>query len=176
MANPLPIPKQKWVPKKAHGKANARGLTGAEIAARELNAREREQRLQERDQLAINMTLSASTTAEIPLFGPRDVAVITGQQEEMLIIRATPPPAPEELFVRATPPPVPEELLVRATPAPPQDSLLLPSEEEENPFILPASTAPALLQTDARPKRARGPTLDYKAMHEGKQNQPKRGK
>lgn len=54
VANPLPIPKQKWVPKKAHGKANARGLTGAEIAARELNAREREQRLQERDQLAIN--------------------------------------------------------------------------------------------------------------------------
>jgi hypothetical protein len=23
---------------------------------------------------------------------------------------------------------------------------------------------------------ARGPTLDYKAMHEGKQNEPKRGK
>jgi MULE transposase domain len=79
VAQPLPIPKQKWVPKKAHGKANARGLTGAEIAARELNAREREQRLQERDQLALNMTLGASTAAEIPQFGPRDVSVVTGQ-------------------------------------------------------------------------------------------------
>jgi hypothetical protein len=49
VTQPLPILKQKWVPKKAHGKANARGLIEAEIAARELNACEREQRLQERD-------------------------------------------------------------------------------------------------------------------------------
>jgi hypothetical protein len=49
-------------------------------------------------------------------------------------------------------------------------------EEEENLFILPALTAPALLQTNVRLKRARGPTLDYKVIHEGKQNQPKRGK
>jgi hypothetical protein len=45
MAQPLPIPKQKWVLKKAHDKVNAKGLIRAEIAARELNAREREQRL-----------------------------------------------------------------------------------------------------------------------------------
>lgn len=165
VAQPLPIPKQKWVPKNAHGKANARGLTGAEIAARELNAREREQRLQERDQLALNMTLGASTAAEIPQFGPRDVSVVTGQQNEILIVRATPPPPPEESVARATPLPFKDSL-----PAPQEE------EKEENPFILPASTAPALLQTNARPKRARGPTLDYKAMHEGKQNQPKRGK
>ena len=30
-----------WVKKKTHGKANARGLTGAEIAGRELKAQER---------------------------------------------------------------------------------------------------------------------------------------
>jgi hypothetical protein len=48
--------------------------------------------------------------------------------------------------------------------------------QEEEILILPALTAPALLQTNSRPKRGRGPTLDYKAMHEGKQNQPKRGK
>jgi hypothetical protein len=159
VANPLAIPKKKWIPKKAHGKVNARALTGPEIAARELNAREREQRLQERDQLAINMTLSPSTTVERSQFGPRDVATAE-QQAEILLIRATPPP--------------PEKLVVRAMPPPPETTLLTPYEED--PYILPASTAPTLLQTNLRPKRARGSTLDYKAMHEGKQNQPKRGK
>ncbi|KAF7507265.1 hypothetical protein GJ744_010823 [Endocarpon pusillum] len=100
------------------------------------------------------MTRSASTAAEILQFDP-------GQQDEILI--------------RATPPPPSEESVTRATLLPTEDSLPV-SQEEENPFILPASTAPALLQTNAQPKRARGPTLDYKAMHEGKQNQPKRGK
>jgi hypothetical protein len=151
------------LPKNAHGKANARGLTGAEIAARELNAREREQRLQERNQLAVNMTRSASIAAEIPQFGSTDVTVITGQQDEILLIRATPPPPPKESVTRAT-------LLS------PEDSLSTQEEEEKGSFVLPASTAPALLQTNARPKRARGPTLDYKAINEGKQNQPKRGK
>jgi hypothetical protein len=48
--------------------------------------------------------------------------------------------------------------------------------EEENPFILPASPAPGLLETNLRPKRAQGPTLDYKPMHKSKQNQLKQGK
>jgi hypothetical protein len=51
-----------------------------------------------------------------------------------------------------------------------------PAEEDEDPFILPASIAPALLQTVGRPKLARGQTLNYKAMHEGKQTMPKRGR
>jgi hypothetical protein len=49
-------------------------------------------------------------------------------------------------------------------------------QEEDDPFILPALIAPALLQTNSRPKRAREPTLDYKAMYESKQNKLKRGK
>ncbi|ERF71294.1 hypothetical protein EPUS_03448 [Endocarpon pusillum Z07020] len=104
------------------------------------------------------MALGPSTATDIPQFGLRDVAVVTGQQNKILVIKATPPP-PEKLVVRATPP---------------QDSL--PAPQEEDPFVLPASTAPALLQTNVRPKRARGATLNYKAMHEGKQNQPKRAK
>jgi hypothetical protein len=116
------------------------------------------------------MARNASTAAEILQFGLRDVAIVTGQQDEILIIRATSPP--EEPIARATPLPFGDIL-----PAPQQQQQQQEEEEEEeNPFILPASTAPALLQTNARPKRARGPTLDYKAMHEGKQNQPKRGK
>ena len=111
------------------------------MTARELNAREREQRLQEREQLAIDFTLgprSPLSGAQTPHFGSTDV---TEQEDEVLIVRATPPPA-----------------------------------EKEDPFVLPASTAPALLETNSRPKRARGPTLDYKAMHEGKQIVPKRDK
>ena len=108
------------------------------------------------------MTLDVSTTTEILLFGSRDVAVVTGQQDEILIIRATSPSTPEEL-------------VIRTTSAPSENNLSTPLEEK-NLFILPASTAPALLQTNARPKRARGPTLDYKVMYEDKQNQPKRDK
>jgi hypothetical protein len=48
--------------------------------------------------------------------------------------------------------------------------------KEDDPFVLPASTAPALLQSNSRPKRTRGPALDYKAMHEGTQIRPKRDK
>jgi hypothetical protein len=66
-----------------------------------------------------------------------------------------------------------EILVVRATPPPTAES---PAPVEEDQFILPASTAPALLQTAGRPKRARGQTLNYKPMHEGKQTMPKRGR
>jgi hypothetical protein len=43
------------------------------------------------------------------------------------------------------------------------DALLI-ALEEENPFILFISTAPVLLQTNVRPKRAKGLTLDYKII------------
>jgi hypothetical protein len=89
--NPLPILKKLWQPKKVHGRTDGRVLTGAEIAAKELNAREREQRLREREQHAIDLSLGPRiSAADIPRFGPRDLAVITG--EEVLLIRATPPP------------------------------------------------------------------------------------
>jgi hypothetical protein len=41
LLNPDPIKKRGWVKKKTHGKADARGLTGAEIAGRALKAKER---------------------------------------------------------------------------------------------------------------------------------------
>ena len=41
LLQPDAIPKRHWVNKQTHGKANARGLTGAEIAGRELKAQER---------------------------------------------------------------------------------------------------------------------------------------
>ena len=41
ISRPDPQPRRQILQRKSHGKADARGLTGAEIAARQLNARER---------------------------------------------------------------------------------------------------------------------------------------
>jgi hypothetical protein len=116
-------------------------LTGSEMAARELNANECKQRLQAREQLAIDLTLGPCaplpTAAEMPRFGHRDVAVITGQQDEILVIRATHPN--------------PETVVVRATPSSTMDISTI-TKKEKNPCILSASTAPALLKTKSRPK------------------------
>lgn len=80
----------------------------------------------------------------------RDIDVVIAVDDEVLVVRATPPLTQREY----SPTPL----------------------EEEDPFALPALIAPALLQTTARLKRARGPTLDYKAMREGKQTVLKRSK
>jgi hypothetical protein len=66
----------------------------------------------------------------------------------------------------------PQEELPKGVPEEPQEE----PQEEQDQFVLPPSTAPALLENSTRPKRARGPTLDYKAMHEGRQMALKRGK
>jgi hypothetical protein len=84
----------------------------------------------------------------MPCFSSEDAAIILRQENKILIIRTT-------------------LLLIDA---------LLTALEKKNPFILPVLTAPALLQTNARPKRARRQTLDYKTMHKSKQNQPEQGK
>jgi hypothetical protein len=103
MTNPLLILQQKWVLKKAYSKANAKGLIEAEIAGRELNACKRKQRLLERDQFIINITLSASTAAEILLFNSRDITAVIGQQDKILIIKITPPPPLKEPVIKVTP-------------------------------------------------------------------------
>jgi hypothetical protein len=56
--------------------------------------------------LAIDLTLGPCTplptAAEMVRFGPRDVTIITGQQDEISVIRVT-HPKPETVIVRATP-------------------------------------------------------------------------
>ena len=102
------------------------------------------------------MTLNVFTVTKILQFGPRDVFVVTEQQNEILIIRTTSSS--------------PKELVTRTTSLPFKDSLSASQKKKkkENPFILSTSTVSVLLQTNARSKRARGPTLDYKVMYEGK--------
>jgi hypothetical protein len=45
---PDPVPKRRIIQRKEHGKAQARGLTSAELAQRELAAKERQERTQAR--------------------------------------------------------------------------------------------------------------------------------
>ena len=44
ISRPDPQSRRQILQRKSHGKADARGLTGAEIAVRQLNARERAQK------------------------------------------------------------------------------------------------------------------------------------
>jgi hypothetical protein len=121
-----------------------------------LNARERAQNLQEGEQLAIDLITGPDSSLPAltePRVGSKELAVVTGQGDEVLLIRATPPPAQE---VTGWPGELPAQ------------------PEEDDKFVLPALTAPTLLQSNSRPKRARGPTSDYKAMHEGRPIQSER--
>jgi hypothetical protein len=128
------------------------------MTAKALNAREQDQRFREKEQLALNISRepisSVHAAAEILAFSSR-AAAGSGA-------------APQKEIIRETTPPIREH-----SPAA-EDTAVAPYRE--NPFALPASIAPALLQTISRSKRARGQTLDYKTMHEGKQNRPKRDK
>jgi hypothetical protein len=135
--NPALVLKKKLIFKKAYEKIDVRALIGAEIAVRELNVRERAQVQQERKQLAANHAQGHRPAVQATHFGLRDIAVKTGRQDEIIIIPGTPPPTDEK-----------ENLPARL--------------EEEDPYVLPASTAPALLQTNSKPKRACWLTLDYK--------------
>jgi hypothetical protein len=128
-SSPIHYPSQRenGIPKKIHGKADTRALIGAEIAEEELNVHEREQRLREREQLAIDLTLDNGS--DIPR------------------IAMKPPSSTLDLIVTASTEKESEEiLLVRATPSPREDPPV--DKEAENPHALPASTAPALLQTN----------------------------
>ena len=96
IGNPDPVPKKVWRKKKAHGPADAAGLTSAEITRRDLLAKEKAEK-------------TASRAANY----------------------------------------MPE------------------SADEEDPCLLPPSTAPPRLEESGRTKRTRGKTMDFVALHTG---------
>ena len=96
ISNPDPVPKKIWKKKKAHGPADAAGLTAAEIARRDLLAKDKAER-------AVNRAANY---------------------------------APE-------------------------------SADEEDPGLLPPSTAPPRLEESSSMKRTRGRTMDFVALHTG---------
>jgi hypothetical protein len=133
-ANPDAVPKPQFRKKKTHGLANARGLTGAEVAALELKTREELARTR------------AAVTPEAEVIGvlvqdtpPRPGDEFQGGPAVALAIRSPegPPPARSPITVD----PVTFQL------------------SQEDPYAPPASTAPPrLAESEGRPKRKRAPT------------------
>jgi hypothetical protein len=149
---------QQFRKKKIHGLTDARGLTGAELAAVELKKRE-------------------------ALARAKRVATPDANEDEDtgLVLFTTPPrPAGESqggttisLALR----PSPEQS--RRRPAVPAPFQLFPRDDEEefNPALLPASTAPPRLEEEGRVKRRRVHTNRYKdAVAQGDLDESQHGK
>src|SRR2546421_2919473 len=139
LALPDAVPRRQFRKKKTHGLADARGLTGTEIAALDLKAREA---------LARN---KAVVTPDSPL-EPRD-------DDEVILLETPPRLAGESqggttisLALRSSP----EQ--PRHMPGPAPFSRLF----SEDPALPPASTAPPRLDEDGRGKRKRVHTDKYK--------------
>lgn len=148
ISNPSPIPKRQYKKKKTHGLADARGLTGAEIAGKALREREAEARQQ------------ATTQAKAMDIG-------AGGDEGIMAVPDTPLRALNEsgttmpvntLAIRLSP----EHRRVAARPCiapPPQQPHWALFPREDAP---PASTAPPRLEeSEGRPKRKRRHTDRY---------------
>jgi hypothetical protein len=137
IGNPDAVPKPQFRKKKTHGLANARGLTGAEVAALELKAREELARAR------------AVVTPEAEVIGilvqdtpPRPGGEFQGGPSVALAIRS--PEGPP----RASP---------ARSPIAVDPVTFRPSREDS--YAPPASTAPPrLVESEGRPKRKRAPT------------------
>ena len=108
IGNPDPAPKRRVVQRKSHGKADARGLTGAELAERALVARERAQRAAEEED-------GLQFVPDTPPHSPKLAGESQGGSTITLAIRSPQrPPAP-----RQHPPPPAPSFLPPSSTAPP---------------------------------------------------------
>jgi hypothetical protein len=106
IGNPDPAPKRRVVQQKRHGKADARGLTGAELAERALLARERAQRAADEED-------GLQFVPDTPPRSPRLAGESQGGSTITLVIRSPerpptprhPLPAPSFLPPSSTAPP-----------------------------------------------------------------------
>jgi hypothetical protein len=141
IGNPSPVPKRQYKKKKIHGLADARGLTGAELADKALKEREAEARRQ--------ATAQARETH------------IGGDDEGIMTVPDTPPRAlgvsqggttitVDTLAIRLSP--EHRRAVTRPWVAPPP---------RQSDWALPASTAPPRLEAEGRQKRKRRHTDRY---------------
>jgi hypothetical protein len=159
---PDAVPTRQLPKKKTHGLANARGLTGAEIAAQELNAREalaQDRRVATPEPPSPPFRLQDSDEdVLIPGTPPRLIGESQGGSTIILAHR----PSPEQ--PRRAPPLRPEA---------PAIFRLFPEE----PALPPASTAPPRLEEEGRGKRKRAHTDRYKdAVEQGDLDESQHGK
>jgi hypothetical protein len=160
--NPDPLPQPRFRKKKAHGLANARGLSGAEIAA--LQLKEREELARKR----AAVTSSAPDTPGTPV-----------EEEDELTLFSTPPrPAGEsqgDTTMTLAHRPSPKQ--PRQQPAP---FYHLFPEEPEDSALPPPSTAPPCLEEgvpEGLGKRKRPHTARYKqGVEQGDIDESQEGK
>jgi hypothetical protein len=150
IGNPDPNPQYQFRKKKTHGLADARGLSGAEVAVLELKKREELARKRNA------VTPDAPGTPEeeddgLILFGT--LPGPAGESQGGNTITLAHRPSPEQPRQR---PPRPN------APRPAPAYRLFP-EEPEDPALPPASTAPPRLEEGGRGKRKRTHTDRYKA-------------
>jgi hypothetical protein len=140
-----------------HGKADARGLTGAEIAQKDLKVREREAANRERTVGTPDEEEGLLLIADTP---PRSIGESQGGTSITLAIRS--PETPRQV--------VPPQ---RGQPIGPPIFRLFPAE----PIAPPASTAPSRLEEQGRGKRKREHTKKYQdAMEDGLLDESQHGK
>jgi len=152
---PDAVPMQQFRKKKAHGLADARGLTGPEIAALELKERE----ALAQDRRVVTPDASEDDNTGLMLFStpPRPAGESQGGTTISLALR----PSPEQ--PRQVPP----------RPIAPVFFRLFP----EDSAIPPASTAPPRLEEGGRSKRQRMHTDRYKdAVAQGDLDESQHGK
>jgi hypothetical protein len=97
IGNPDPTPKRRVVQRKSHGKADARGLIGAELAERAMAIRERAQRATEEDDGLL-------IVPDTPPQSPRVAGESQGGTSITLAIRST-PERPRQVTSPSNPPP-----------------------------------------------------------------------
>ena len=137
IGNPDAVPKPQFRKKKTHGLANARGLTGAEVAALELKTRE---------ELA------------------RTRAAVTPEAEAIGVLVQDTPPRPDDEFQGGPSAALAIRSPEGPPRAPPTQSPITVDPvtfrlSQEDPYAPPASTAPPrLAESEGRPKRKRAPT------------------
>jgi hypothetical protein len=162
IGNPDAIPKRRFRKKKTHGLTNARGLSGAEIAALDLRTRKTRVR---RERTAVTPSDDEHDEHDEHEHEHED-----DDEEEGVTTVFDTPPRPITLAIRSPEAPPP----LSRVPSPPE-LMTVSRSFPEGPFVPPASTAPPRLADDeGRPKRKRAPTQGrYKdAVAQGKVSKP----
>ncbi len=148
ISNPSPVPKRQYKKKKSHGLADARGLTGAEVANKALKEREAEARRQA-------------------------TAHISGDDEGTVTVPGTPPRALGESQGGTTM--TVDTLAIRLSPEHRRTAIgpwVVPPPRQSHWALLesapPASTPPRLEEAEGRQKRKRWHTDRYEeAVEDG---------
>ena len=141
IGNPDPVPKRQYQKKKTHGKADARGLSGAEIAKKDLKARETREIIASRERNAVTPEVEDKDEGILVMDTPPP-SMPAGESQGGTSITLALRPSPEQ--PRRVPPPPIRTPFYRLFP--------------EDPQAPSASTAPPEL---GRGKRKREHTERY---------------